>query len=135
MIEPKTVILAGKELAVPALPIRLNMKAYFICKDLTAAEYPERYVEALKSNKMVEVSEEEFASLTELAFLGACAADPALDRATFDTWTITPPELVDAFFPIRYQTGGWVPMPNSSDAPQEGQEEPGEAQGAETPRT
>lgn len=129
MTEPKTIILAGEPRSVPALPLRLTVKAYPLCKKLANNGYAERYVDAVKSGGTIEVSDEELADLAEIAFYGASAADPSLTREAFDDLPVTPPELIDCYFPIRLQTGGWIASDPTA-SPEEGQEVPGEAQGA-----
>jgi hypothetical protein len=128
MTETKTIVLAGNEIEVPRFTLGLNLEAYPLCRKLTNAGYPERYITAAAANAAVEVSNEEFADLAQLAFLGAKAVDPTLVRADFDGWTVAPPELLDAFFPLRLQTGGWV-----AGAPKEGEDDTGEAEGAKKP--
>lgn len=127
MTETRPIVLAGSTLDVPALPLRLNMRAYPLCRKLTNDDFLQRIADA---KGVLVCTEEEMADLAELAFLAAKAANPALEREAFDGWAVTPPELLDAFFVIRWQTGGWIPAPIASAAPQEGEEEPGEAQGA-----
>lgn len=127
MTEPRTITLAGQQIDVPALPLRLNMIAYPLCRGLTNGGLLQRIAEAAGA---VDCTAEEMADLAELAFIGAKAADPALEREAFDEWPITPPELLDAFFGIRYQTGGWV----AATLGEEGPGDMGEARGAKKPR-
>lgn len=127
MKDTRTITLAGQPIEVPMLPLRLNMTAYPLCRKLSEAFTPERIVAA---KGVLDCTEEEMADLAELAFIGARAADPALDRAAFDEWAVTPPELLDAFFPLRYQTGGWIAPTPEQIAAMEGEQQPGEAMGA-----
>jgi hypothetical protein len=125
MTEPRTIVLAGQSLSVPALPLRLNKIAYPLCRKLTNDGLLERIIEA---KGVLDCSAEEMEDLAELAFIAAKAADPTVEREAFDERPVTPPELLDVFLNIRYQTGGWTA------APQEGQPAPGEARGAKKPR-
>jgi len=105
MSDTRTITLGGTGFAVPALPFRINRQAYPLCRKLTAANLIER---ALAANGALDCSADEMDDLGELAFLAASAADKALTRAAFDELPIAPPQLLDAFFAIRYQTGAWV---------------------------
>lgn len=128
----RTVILAGSPFEVPMLPIRLNKIAYPICRRLHNGDLLERII---NGKGQVDCSEEEMNDLTELAFIAASAAQPRTTREEFDNWPITPPELVDAYFLIRYQTGAWIAPPEGViPETQEGEQgtELGEAKGAET---
>lgn len=128
MADTRTMIIAGSPFEVPMLPIRLNKIAYPICRKLSNAGFLNRIVEG---KGQVDCSTEEMDDLTELAFVAVSSANPRITREEFDNWPITPPELVDVFFLIRYQTGGWIALdPNAGTQVEE--TEPGEAQGAET---
>lgn len=127
MSDTRTITLAGQPIEVPMLPLRLNMKAYPLCQRYNTKEFWERVKEAKGS---LQCSEEEMADLAELAFIAAKAADPTLERDAFDGWAITPPELLDCFFHVRYQTGGWTELTPEQAAALEASDEPGEAQGA-----
>lgn len=136
MTETRPIELAGRTIEVPPLPIRINMEAYPLCRKLTNSGFVERVLEVLKANaegdtksSVVELVADEMDGLVQLAFLASKAADPTLEREAFDQWPIAPAELLDAFWPIRYQTGGWTPPPPDQES---GEEEPaaGEAQGA-----
>lgn len=129
MIQPRTITLADREIDVPALPLRINRIAYPLCRKINNNGFPERYLAAAAADVVCEVSNEEFADLAEVAFLAAQAADRTLDRETFDEWPISPPELLNAYFPIRIQTGGWI-----AGSAEEAHTEPGEAKGAKKPR-
>jgi hypothetical protein len=121
MTDPHSVTLGGRIFDVPPLPLRLNMRAYPLCRTLSGGTLLERIA---NSGGSLDCTEEEMAELAELAFIGAKAADPDLDRATFDELPILPAELINSFFALRYQTGGWVPV-----SAQEGIDDAGEAEG------
>jgi hypothetical protein len=125
MTETRPIKLGGRTFDVPALPLRINKTAYPLCRKLSAGGPDGRLSELTKS---LDYSEEEMADLMELAFLAVTAADPTVDRAAFEELPVTPPELLDAFFVIRYQTGGWVPVTTA-----EGDDGAGEAKGATKP--
>lgn len=123
----RTITLVGSPIEVPMLPIRYNKIAYPLCQKLMKAKVLER---VLRGKGQVELTTEEMDDLIEIAFAAVQAANPRVTREEFDNWPISPPELVDAFFLIRYQTGAWIEV-----LPQETGEvenEPGEAKGAET---
>lgn len=122
MSETRTITLGGATFAVPPLPLRINRVAYPICRRLTTAQLIERCV-AIKG--ALDCTPEEMADVAELAFLAASAADKTLTREVFDDLPVTPPELLDAFFAIRYQTGAWVAVADADAG-----NEPGEAAGA-----
>jgi hypothetical protein len=124
MTDTRRIKLGGQAFDVPALPLRLNMKAYPLCRKLGAAGLIERIA---ASGGQLDCTADEMVDLVELTFLGVTAADPTVKRETFDELTVTPPELLDAFLVLRYQTGGWVPMPA------EGEHGAGEAPGAKKP--
>lgn len=125
MTETRPMTLGGRTFDVPALPLRLNMKAYPLCRKLGAAGLIERIA---ASGGSLDCSEDEMADLVDLAFLGVSAADPSIDRAAFEELPVAPPQLLDAFFVLRYQSGGWVPA-----TPTEGDDGAGEAKGATKP--
>lgn len=119
MTEPRDITIGGQVFAVPALPIRLNRIAYPLCKKLSEADLFQRCID---NNGVLDATDDELDSLIELAFLAVSAADKAMTRAMFDELPVTPPELLDVFFGVRYQTGAWL-------AAQAGAA-PGEAPGA-----
>ena len=123
MSETRTITLGGATFAVPPLPLRINRIAYPICRRLTAAKLIDRAV-AIKG--ALDCTAEEMGDLADLAYLAASAADGSLTREVFDDMPVTPPELLDAFFATRYQTGAWVEAEPSADA----DIEPGESAGA-----
>lgn len=124
----RTITLAGTGFEVPMLPIRLNMIAYPLCRKLHNEGFLDRVIEG---KGQINCSEEEMRDLVEIAFVAAQAANPRIVREEFDNWPITPPELVDAFFLVRYQTGAWI----ATDVAEQEEGEPGEAPGVETPPT
>lgn len=121
MTDTLPITLGGRIFDVPPLPLRLNMRAYPLCRKLSGGGLIERIG---KSGGSLNCTEEEMADLVDLVFLGVIAADPTVDRAAFENLAVKPPELVDSFFALRYQTGGWVAA-----KPQEG-DDTGEAKGA-----
>jgi hypothetical protein len=121
MTDTRPVTLGGRTFGVPPLPLRLNMKAYPLCRTLSAGSLLDRIAAA---GGGLDCTEEEMADLAELAFLAASAGDADLERATFDELPVLPSELINAFFLMRYQSGGWVPMA----APEEA-DDTGEAKG------
>jgi hypothetical protein len=122
MTDTRPVTLGGRTFGVPPLPLRLNKLAYPLCRKLSGAGLIERIA---TSGGALDCTEDEMIDLAELAFLGAQAADKDIDRAAFEELPIKPTELLDAFFALRYQTGGWVVI-----APKEGEDDAGEAKGA-----
>jgi len=121
MTDTLPITLGGRIFDVPPLPLRLNMRAYPLCRTLSTTDLIERVT---ASGGSLNCTEDEMADLVDLAFLGVTAADPTVDRAAFEDLPVKPPELLDAFFALRYQTGGWVTA-----KPQEG-DDTGEAKGA-----
>lgn len=119
MSDPRDITLGGRTFAVPALPLRANIKAYPLCVKLTNASLVDR---ALASRGVLDISEDELTDLAALAYLGAAAAEPGLSRDEFDALAITPLELLDAFFGLRYQTGAWVERPPAGEG--EGEKSP-----------
>ena len=123
---PKTreITLGGKVFAVPPLPIRLNKVAYPLCLRLVKSKpatddepaVPSLFDRIVNYEGKLECSAAEMDDLADLAYLAASAADPTLTRAAFDEMPVTPPELGDALFDIRYQTGGWRPFEQSEPA-------------------
>lgn len=112
------------------LPIRLNRIAYPLCRKLHNDGFMDRIIEG---KGKVDCSSEEMDDLIEIAFVAAQAANPRITREEFDNWPITPPELIDAFYLIRYQTGAWVEVLSSASPDgREVEDDRGEALGAET---
>ena len=128
MSETKTITLAGKAYAVPPLPLRANRVVYPLCRKLVQAQLIERCIAA---GGTLDCDDDEFEALLTLVHRAAQAADPALSRDAFDELAVTPPELLDAFFSIRYQTGAWVPaVVTPVDGNPDLDAAPGEAAGA-----
>jgi len=120
----RTITLAGVAYAVPELPLGINMQVYPICARLTTGGLIDRCIEG--GGNLV-CTPEEMADLAEIAFQAARAAGAQETREEFDRLPITPPELLNAFFEIRIQTGAWtVAEPAGGDTP-------GEAPGAKAP--
>lgn len=128
MPKTRTITLAGSEFAVPLLPIRLNKVAYPICRKLHNGGFLDRVIEG---RGQVDCSAEEMEDLADLCFTAVQAAEPRITREEFDGWPISPPELVDAYIIIRYQTGAWI-APDELETGDEEAPPTGEAQGAET---
>lgn len=122
MTDKKSITLGARSFDVPALPLRLNMKAYPLCRKLSGGSLIQRIA---ASGGSLDCTEEEMSDLVDLAFIGATAADSSIGREDFESLPVQPRELIDAFFAMRYQTGGWMPAP-----PQEEGSDTGEAQGA-----
>jgi len=113
MSNARTITLAGREFAVPPLPIRINRQVYPIVRELSAVptdEAADCFLRRLANSQgsIDAVTDAEWSQLIEMAFLAATAADQAMTREQFDALPITPPELLAAFFPVRLQTGAWV---------------------------
>lgn len=123
MTETRDITLGGRTFAVPRLVHRINRLAYPICRELTNAGLIDR---AVRCGGALDVTTQEMDRLAELAYLACQAADPTLKPNDFDDMVIDPPELLDAFFAIRYQTGGWRPV-------EKGEPQPGEGEGAIEP--
>ena len=116
--------LGGRKFAVPPLPFRANREIYPLCRKLHNAGLIER---AIQAQGALDCTTEEMDDLAQIAFLACGASTTPLSREEFDVLPLTPPELLDAYFEIRVQTGGWVA--NDKPAPA-----PGEAQGTPAPR-
>jgi hypothetical protein len=131
----KTIILAGSPIEVPFLPIRLNKIAYPLCRKLHNLGFMERVI---TGKGQLDCSPEEMEDLIELAYVAAVAANPRITRDEFDNWPVTPPELVDCWFLLRYQTGGWIapePSAEGEDEIVQENDELGEAPEMEKPPT
>lgn len=133
MTETRPITLGGRVFDVPALPLRINMKVYPLCKALSTAADPADAESSFvgrvlaASGSIFAISDEELATLAEIAFGGASAADKTMTREAFDDLPINPVELLDAFFVVRGQTGVWM-APKTPDTA--GDQAEGEAQGA-----
>lgn len=135
MTKTRDIVLGDRTFAVPVLPLRHNRVIYPLCRDLSAdPEDKESFFARLSDRKGTPdaVRDDEWDKLIEIAFNGACAADSTLTRADFDNLPITPPQLLDAFFPIRFQTGAWRAPEEIEAAPDaaEKDQDPGEAAAA-----
>jgi len=130
----RNIVLADRTFSVPLLPLRHNRVVYPLCRDLSAAEGDDSFFARLAQFQGTPdaVRDEEWDKLITIAFLAASAADKAMTREVFDEMAITPPQLVDAFFNIRIQTGAWV-APDAvpaAEATGVGEDTTGEAAGA-----
>lgn len=104
MTDSREITLGGRELSVPRLPHRLNRRAYPLCRDLIAGGLIDR---CARPDTVLEVTDTEMTALADVAFLAAQAADPEMTQEAFEDMPITPLELLEAFFEIMVQTGGW----------------------------
>lgn len=121
----RDITLGGRTFAVPMLPLRISRLAYPLCVQLTKAQLFER---AVQFGGVLDVTKDEMAQLSELAFLACQAADPTLKPDDFDNLPATPAEMLDAFYFIRFQTGGWRPI-------EPGEKPAGEGEGVADPPT
>lgn len=128
MTDTRDMILAGRTYVVPRLSLKATMKVYPLCRKLTVNGLVDRCAAA---GGVLDCSEEEMAEVAEIAFLCASAAEEGLTQEMFEALAISPPELLDAFFTARYQTGAWV----APEAKPEGHDASGEAKGEASPPT
>ena len=128
MTDTREMKLGGRTFAVPALPLKVTMKVYPLCRKLTLAGLVTRSVAA---GAFAVTDEQEMADVAEVAFLCCQAADWSLTRADFEALPIEPLELIDAFLIARYQTGGWLPP----EANPQGDAGAGEQRGEASPPT
>jgi len=117
--ENKTMVLGTRKFVVPPLPIGINQIVYPLCRELTNSDLMDR---CIKAGNVLDCTPAEMGQLADLAFYAAGAAEPGLGRPDFDALPIMPGQLIDAFFLIRFQTGGWLPAAEGN--------APGEAPGA-----
>lgn len=135
MTKTRDIVLADRTFAVPLLPLRYNRVIYPLCRDLSEIEGEDTFFARLESKGGTPdaVRDNEWEKLTEIAFHAACAADKDMARDDFENMAITPPQLIDAFFIVRLQTGGWIagneapPPPPDDDAHEAGDTQTGEA--------
>jgi hypothetical protein len=113
----RDIVLGDRTFSVPPLPIRINRVVYPICRKLVMDDLLKRCIDA--GGELVATSEE-LDQLIQIAFLAASAADSTVTQEQFDQLAITPPQLLDAFFLLRYQTGAWVEVPSASAPPLRG---------------
>lgn len=140
MTETRDIVLGGKTFAVPLLPLRHNRVVYPLCRDLSADGEDSLMARLIAAQGKVEaVRDDEWPKLIDIAFHGAAAADKDLTREAFDDMPVTMPQLLDAFFIVRLQTGVWLAQP-ASDAADEasaadasGEASSGEESGADSP--
>ena len=128
MSEIRTITLGGKAFAVPPLPLRANRVVYPLCRKLTAAGVIERCIEAEGS---LDCTTDEIDDLAEIIYQSITTGLIPPSRDEFNALPIEPGELLDAFFAIRYQTGGWISAPAQPDKDPPA----GEAKGPARPRT
>lgn len=126
----RDIVLGDRTFSVPPLPIRINRVVYPICRKLVMDDLLKRCIDA--GGELVATSEE-LDQLIQIAFLAASAADSTVTQEQFDQLAITPPQLLDAFFLLRYQTGAWVEVPSASAPLAPGEDVPGEAEGVTAP--
>jgi hypothetical protein len=126
MSENRIIVLAGQKYSVAPLSLRVNREVYPICRRLSNAGLIDR---AVASQGSLDCTPEEMGDLSDLVFLVIAAGGDTIERDKFDDLPITPPELLEAFIQIRYQTGAWLAptAENQGDAP-------GEAAGVSAPR-
>jgi hypothetical protein len=135
----RIVTLAGREFPVPPLPLRAAQVVYPLCRKLSFAANPadpegrsfvDRFV---TSGGALDCIGDDFADLLDVIFHAINAGGAGLSRDEFEALPAKPLELTDAFFAIRYQTGGWVEMPATPASPSG--DETGEPKRAPRPRT
>lgn len=105
----RDIVLGDRTFAVPVLSIRHNRIIYPLCRDLSESEGDDTFFARLiaKTGTPDAVRDDEWPKLEKIAFHAACAADKDMTQDAFDDMPITPPQLIDAFFVIRIQTGAW----------------------------
>ena len=121
MTDTRTIVLGDRSFDVPPLPLRICREVYPLCRELSTGDFIQRWLDA--NGSILAVTDDEMVMLEKIAFGGARAADPTLTQEQFDEMPVTPVQLLDAFVPIRAQTGVWV-------APAQSDDQPGEAKGA-----
>lgn len=126
----RDIVLGDRTFSVPPLPIRINRVVYPICRQLVMDDLLKRCIDA---NGGLVATSEELDQLIQIAFLAASAADSTVTQEQFDQLAITPPQLLDAFFILRYQTGAWVEAQITGALPASGEDVPGEAEGVTAP--
>lgn len=109
MTTTRDIVLGETTFAVPVLPIRHNRIVYPLCRDLSADGDDSFFARLVMKNGTPDaVRDDEWPKLIDIAFHAANAADKNLTREVFDEMPITPPQLVDALFVVRVQTGAWM---------------------------
>ena len=98
---PRSLRLGDLDLMIPPLPLRLNVKAYPIVVQLMQAGFVDRLV---GSGDSVIVTGEDFEALVQLAGLATEAAGLSID---ITDQAVPLPDLIEAFFVMRLQTGAW----------------------------
>lgn len=129
----RDIVLGDRTFPVPVLPLRANRIVYPLCRDLSAnPEDDDSFFGRLMAlgGTPDAVRDDEWPKLEDIAFHAAAAAAPELTRETFDDMPIRPSQLIDAFFIVRIQTGGWIAPETRTDAaeaPDAGEATPPEA--------
>jgi len=126
----RDITLADRTFSVPPLPLRINRVVYPICRELVMNDLLKRCIDA--GGQLV-ATDEELDQLIQISFLAATAADSTVTQEQFDQLAITPPQLLDAFFILRYQTGAWVEATTASVSTPAKEDVPGEAVGEAVP--
>lgn len=109
MTEETWTLSAGdRTFVVPRLPLRVTRAVYPVCQRLTNSGLPLRLT---KQDVQLEITETEAEELSTIMFLACQAAAPDLTKEQFDEMPISPSQLYDAFFAIRYACGGWTLKP------------------------
>lgn len=112
MTDTRDIVLGDRTFAVPALPLRHNRVIYPLCRDLSVIKegdgetFIARLVKA--GGTPDAVRDDEWPKLEKIALHGAMAAEKTFTPAEFDDLAVTMPQLIDAFFIVRMQTGVWV---------------------------
>lgn len=97
--------LGGVAYDVPPLPLRHNRVVYPLCRKLVGADLLTRCFE---SGGELAATPDEMDDLITIAVHVRQACDPAVTREEVEAVQITPPELLDMFFHVRYLTGAWL---------------------------
>lgn len=139
MTEARDIVLGDRTFAVPVLPLRHNRIIYPLCRDLSVIhgeDDTESFMGRLVSANGTPdaVRDDEWPKLEKIALQAAMAADPAFTQEDFDNLPVTMPQLIDAFFVVRMQTGAWVSRLPGGEASAEEAPASGEAEGAASPR-
>lgn len=136
MTQNRQITLAGKVYDVAPLPIRHNRVVYPLCRKLVIADLLTRCIDA---GGALVATDEELDDLITIAVHTVQSVSPDMTRADVEEMAITPPELLDMFFQVRYLTGAWLPLPDAANvdpgekAPRTG-EPKGDRKGPRRPR-
>jgi hypothetical protein len=139
MTDPRPITLGDRTFMVPVLPLRHNRVIYPLCRDLSVnngegdtESFMARLVAA--NGTPDAVRDDEWPKLEKIAMQAAMAADPTFTQDDFDNLPVTMPQLIDAFFIVRMQTGAWVSRMPGAEASAEEAPASGEVEGAASPR-